>query len=213
MDAMEPMYLDLAAAYVRGIRPDLDGADDEAIVARARDAGLKLYPFKQSRELPRVRAVLGALQGIQPQSLLDIGSGRGVFLWPLLETFDQLAVTAIDASDKRVAILDAVARGGVDRLTAATMDATALTFDDGAFDVVTVLEVLEHLEDPSHAACEAARVARRFVVASVPSKEDDNPEHIQLFDKRSLTRLFEQAGARSVNITYVLNHMICVATL
>jgi ubiquinone/menaquinone biosynthesis C-methylase UbiE len=91
------------------------------------------------------------------------------------------------------------------------MDATSLAFEDDAFDGVTMLEVLEHMPDPARAAREAVRVARRFVLATVPSKEDDNPEHIHLFDRGSLTKLFEGAGARRVTIEYVLNHVVVLA--
>jgi 2-polyprenyl-3-methyl-5-hydroxy-6-metoxy-1,4-benzoquinol methylase len=79
--------------------------------------------------------------------------------------------------------------------------------------VVTILEVLEHLHDPAAAARETLRVASRFVIATVPSREDDNPEHIRLFTKASLTELFETAGAERVQIAYVLNHMIALVTL
>ena len=77
-------------------------------------------------------------------------------------------------------------------------------------DVVTALEVLEHMPAPQPAAAEAVRIARNFVVASVPSKEDDNPEHIQLFTRDSFEALWLDAGARSAKIEYVLNHMIAV---
>ena len=93
------------------------------------------------------------------------------------------------------------------------MDAAAMKFGDGEFDGVTVLEVLEHVDDPLAVAREAVRVARRFVIASVPSKEDDNPDHIRLFDARSLSALFGEAGASRVSVEYVLNHMICLAKL
>ncbi len=93
------------------------------------------------------------------------------------------------------------------------MSMTELDFPDGAFDTATALEVLEHLDDPARAAGELVRVARRFVVASVPSREDDNPEHVQLFDKSTFARLFTDAGARTANVSYVRGHMICVAGL
>ena len=62
--------------------------------------------------------VVGILHGLTPGTLLDIGSGRGVFL-PLLE-------------------------------------------------------VLEHVPDAACALAEAVRVARCFVVLSVPSRAEDN---------------------------------------
>lgn len=151
------------------------------------------------------------LAGLAPESLLDVGSGRGAFLWPLLDAFPALAITAIDKEEQRATDLAAVGRGGITRLAAARMDATALSFADDAFDGVTMLEVLEHMPDPASAAREALRVARRFVVATVPSKEDGNPEHIHLFDRRSLAQLFEAAGARRVTVEHVLNHVVALA--
>lgn len=73
-----------------------------------------------------------------------------------------------------------------------------------------MLEVLEHLDDPQAAAAEATRMARRFIVVSVPSQEDDNPEHLRLFNQASLCELFLNAGARKVTCEWVLNHMIAV---
>lgn len=210
---MDGYYQRMAEAYVRGELPALaDGSGDNLLDA-GRAAGLKLHRFKHSAALPRVRAVLGILHGVQPANLLDIGSGRGVFLWPLLDEFDRLPVTATDRDTRHVEIIDAVARGGVTTLSAARMEATDLTFADGSFDAVTVLEVLEHLPRPRDALSEAVRVARRFVIASVPSKPDDNPSHIHLFDRESLTRLFEDSGAKRIKIDFVLNHMVCIATI
>jgi SAM-dependent methyltransferase len=140
-----------------------------------------------------------------------VGSGRGTFLWPLLDAFPELRVTAVDTDPSRVADMDAVRAGGVPNLRALCMDAAALGLGDDAVDVVTALEVLEHLPEPARAAAEAVRVAGGYVVASVPSKEDDNPEHIQLFDRRGFESLLLGAGARSVKVEYVLNHMIAVA--
>ncbi|MEE8522945.1 MAG: methyltransferase domain-containing protein [Thermoanaerobaculia bacterium] len=195
MDAKHT-YVELAAAYVRG-----KGLADEA----------GLHRFKRTVGLPRVQRVIGALRALAPRTLLDVGSGRGTFLWPLLDAIPDLPVLAIDRLPYRVADVACVRRGGIGRLTAARMDVNRLALADRSFDVVTVLEVLEHLELPQQAAKEAFRVAERAVVASVPSKEDDNPEHLHLFDKGSLEALFLAAGARRVAIDYVLNHIIAVA--
>ncbi len=185
--------------------------DDLAAVDAGLVAGLKLHRFKRSAELPRVRRVLGALRALAPASLLDIGTGRGVFLWPLVDALPDLEVVAIDRLAHRVADLAAVARGGVARLFAAQMDATRLALRDGAVDVVTVLEVLEHIPDSAAAAAEAMRVARRAVVATVPSHEDDNPEHIHLFDRGRLEAMLLAAGARRVTVEAVRGHLVAVA--
>jgi ubiquinone/menaquinone biosynthesis C-methylase UbiE len=158
-----------------------------------------------------VRKVLGILKGVQPADLLDIGSGRGVFLWPLLDAFPALPVTALDPLAGRVADIQAVHDGGVTRLAAVRGDATALRFADRSFDVVTALEVLEHIPDAERALAEVCRVASRFVVLSVPSKPDNNPEHIHLFDQPTLATLLGRHGMGRVSVDHVLNHMIIVA--
>ena len=105
----------------------------------------------------------------------------------------------------------AVHRGEIERIVSARMDGTSLALEDGAAEVVTALEVLEHLQRPELAAREAVRVSRQFVLASVPSREDDNPEHIQLFTRDSLSRLFLDAGAVGVRVEPVRGHFVCLA--
>jgi ubiquinone/menaquinone biosynthesis C-methylase UbiE len=221
------MYLPLAAAFVRGRlgadradgspldlrRPlaSLDPAELEQAIALGHRAGLRLHKFKRTIELPRVKRVLGTLHGLAPASLLDIGSGRGTFLWPLIDAFPLLPVLAIDSDERRVADLNAVGIGGIQSLTVARMSATALDLDNSSYDVVTMLEVLEHIPEAQQALGEAVRAARRFVVLSVPSKPDNNPEHIHLFTRDDIVSMFQVAGARRVNVDYALNHMIVVA--
>ena len=44
-----------------------------------------------------------------------------------------------------------------------------LPFEDGAFDIVTVLDVLEHLDNPHGALKELIRIARKAVFVSLPN--------------------------------------------
>jgi ubiquinone/menaquinone biosynthesis C-methylase UbiE len=214
MADVDNLRVALAAAYVRGVLPWLEpGLSDEALILNGRASGLKLHRFKRTLELPRVRAVIGVLRALEPASLLDIGTGRGVFLWPLLEAFPDLSVTAVEPDERRRGHLEAVSRGGFHRLAVVGADASRLDFADRSFDVVTALEVLEHQRDPGPMAREAIRIARRFVIASVPSKADDDPEHVQLFTRVSLEALLKGAGAASVRIEHVLNHTIAVARI
>ncbi|MEM7152180.1 MAG: class I SAM-dependent methyltransferase [Myxococcota bacterium] len=211
----ERYYTDLAMAFVRGHRPALADAeaDPSTVLERARAEGLSLHKFKRNATLPRVAKVLGILRGLGPEDLLDIGSGRGTFLWPLLDAFPHLPVTALDADPLRARDLHAVRDGGITRLRAMQGDVTALDLPDRSVAVVTALEVLEHLEAPATAAAELLRVARRFIVVSVPSKPDDNPQHIQLFSPDSLRDMFMHAGARRVQIDHVPGHMVAVVRL
>lgn len=222
-------YQQFAAAYIRGklrtltgdeypelFLPALEELSDEAIgrlleLAQAHE--LRLHRFKRSMELPRVQKVLGMLRGLQPSSLLDIGTGRGAFLWPLLAALPELPVTCLDRQDYRVADLQAIHEGGLTRLSALIGDVTALPFENQSFDVVTMLEVLEHVPDTRKAVTEVCRVARRFVLMSMPSKEDDNPEHIHLFNQQQLRALYAEQGVTRVHFEYVLNHMIVLARI
>lgn len=201
-------FLELAAAFVRGRIGARTDEAEEVTVARGVAEGLRVHKFKRNVELPRVRRVIGVLRGFSPARMLDVGSGRGTFLWPMVDALPSVSVLAVDRDPRRARDLGAVGRGGLGRLHAARMDATALGLRDGAVDGVTLLEVLEHLTDPGKAAAEALRVTSHFVVASVPSHADDNPEHIQLFDTTSLPALF--SGARRVMVEQVLNHLICI---
>jgi ubiquinone/menaquinone biosynthesis C-methylase UbiE len=208
--ADDPIRLTCESLFARPLEA-LSAADMAELVRLGLQQGLRLHRFKRTMELPRVRKVLGILRGIQPREVLDIGSGRGAFLWPLLDALPGLPVTAVDRLPHRVADIETVRRGGVRQVSAREMDATTVEFEDSRFDLVTLLEVLEHIPDAGRALAEACRVARRFVILSVPSKADDNPEHIHEFDRATLQAMLEAQGARQIKLDSVLNHWIVVA--
>ena len=218
----------LACAWVRGVclrsgtpaLPDhltakplaqLTEEDQQAILTAGRKAEMKLYRFKDHHDLPRVKRVLGLLSGLQPENLLDVGSGRGVFLFPFLKSFPGVPVTSLDLLAHRVELLNDVQRGGYAHLTALQQDITAWDMPDGSFDVVTLLEVLEHIPNVEEAIRAAVRLARRCIILSVPSKPDDNPEHIHLLTKPILTDLFAKAGCTNLHFDGVPNHLIMMA--
>src|SRR5689334_5821903 len=124
---MERYFTEFANAFVRG------RLGDQATIQDGIGAGLRLHKFKVNIELPRVQRVLSILRGLSPDRLLDVGSGRGTFLWPLLATFPKLLVTSIDSSERRTSDLAAIRRGGVERLTVASMDAQILGFAAKSF--------------------------------------------------------------------------------
>src|SRR5262249_48856867 len=116
---MEPgsYFEGLAVAFVRGrINQAAAGGSSNSVLAEGARMGRRLQKFKRTAGLPRVQRVLGILRGFHPQGVLDIGSGRGAFLWPLLDAFPTLPVIAIDRSPRRIADIAAVHRGGVTNL-------------------------------------------------------------------------------------------------
>lgn len=216
-----------AAAYVRGIATEINGLlppqltqkpldelnEDELsrIIAAGEAAGLRMYHFKKKELLPRVNAVLGFLKGVQPESLLDVGSGRGVFLLPFLTEFPWVRVTSADILPHRVEMLRAIANGGFGNLTAVERDICMWNDGENLFDVVTLLEVLEHIPDVQTAVNNAVRLAKRYVVVTVPSKPDDNSEHIHLLTKKVLSEMFMEAGCEKLSFGGVTGHLTMIA--
>lgn len=207
---MEQKYnVRLAEAYRRGYELKYAGVKNPPEI--------KMHYFKAKEDLPRVQVVLGFLQGIVPagqcSSLLDVGSGRGVFLFPLLREFPDLEVTSVDILPHRVDLLECVSTGGVGNLHPMLADVCSGELPDKSFDVVTMLEVLEHIPDTEAAVRNAVRLARNYIIISVPSKPDDNPEHIHLFSTDDLKKRFLNAGCAKVKFMSVTNHHVMIAYL
>jgi SAM-dependent methyltransferase len=127
-------------------------------------------------------------------SVLDVGCGNGSFLREVAPTVGR--AVGIDTN-----------RFGVQRLVEEGLEAQCVTVDDfatdhaGAFDVVCMFQVIEHLDDISPFVLAAARCARSggAVLISVPNRErvrlggidpyDFPPHHVSRWAPRDLEEL------------------------
>ena len=192
----------------------LSDTEQKEIIELGEKMGFKLHYFKNSdRQLPRVNKVLGFLKSIYFESLLDVGSGRGVFLLPFLDEFPYIQVCSIDILDKRIALLSDLSNGGIEQLSVQKANLCCQPYTDNSFDVVTLLEVLEHIPQVEKAIRSAVNMARKYVIVTVPSKEDDNPEHIHLLTKDKLTEYFNACGVKKLSFDGVPGHLFMIAKM
>lgn len=101
---------------------------------------------------------------LEPTTLLDCGCGEGFVDEVLLTAIPALQITGFDVLPDSVEL----ARRRNPRATFNTGSIYDIKHDDNAFDVAVSFEVFEHLYEPDKALKEVARVAKEYVVLSVP---------------------------------------------
>jgi len=148
----------------------------------------------------------GLLASAAPGSLLDVGCGEGVLAQRWARRWQALEILAVD----REPLSADWERNGEPNLSFAVADACALPFEDGAFDVVCGIELLEQVPTAALALAELVRVARRAVLVSVPREPlwrvlnvlrgaylawlGNPPGHVNHFSRRAFVRLASQHG-------------------
>lgn len=171
-----------------------------------KEAELKDYnPAADSVEIHRCRAVWSVFPRTRVESLLDAGCGNGFFCHWISGRTSLRRVTGLDIASGRIER----ARERYPHMEFQQGEVSALPFTDGEFDVVTCIEVLEHLTDPVPALRELMRVARQYVIVTVPDRQPLKmllcphcgkrfPEygHIQSFDRARIEELARTAGGR-----------------
>jgi 2-polyprenyl-3-methyl-5-hydroxy-6-metoxy-1,4-benzoquinol methylase len=144
----------------------------------------------------------------EPASLLDVGCGEGVLTERWARRLDPARVVGIDLDDPLIAA--EWAKRSAPNLTYIAQRAEQLPFADGEFDLVTAIEVLEHVPDPAHTVAEMARCAGRHVLVSVPREPlwrglnmargaywrelGNTPGHVNHFSKAAITALCARHG-------------------
>jgi SAM-dependent methyltransferase len=115
--------------------------------------------------------MLDRISPLEGRRLLDVGCGSGVYTLRMAERFDE--VHAIDIVDEHLELLRSrVPAHLASRIQIEHLDARHLPFEDGSFDVVSAVEVLEHIDGVGRALAEIHRVLTengRFFI-SLPNR-------------------------------------------
>lgn len=137
----------------------------------------------------------------RPRRILDAGCGTGY-------TASQLAargeVHAFDSAP------EAVKYAGARGISARQGELTAIPYDDGLFDLVTALDVLEHVDDDRVALGELRRVLRPggILVLTVPayrflwSPHDEVNRHKRRYTAKELREKAEACGFEVLKLSY-----------
>jgi 2-polyprenyl-3-methyl-5-hydroxy-6-metoxy-1,4-benzoquinol methylase len=166
---------------------------------------------------PVVRRLMAGFEGTldelftlaDPQSLLDVGCGEGVLTHQWAQRLgDERRVVGIDLDDPALHV--EWAKRTAPNLEYRVMKAENLPFADDEFDAATAIEVLEHVPDAEHTVAEMARVAKRWLLVSVPREPlwralnmargaywkdlGNTPGHLNHWSKRSFVALLSRHG-------------------
>jgi SAM-dependent methyltransferase len=166
---------------------------------------------------PVVRRLMAGFEGTleelftqaDPQSLLDVGCGEGVLTHQWAQRLgDERRVVGIDLDDP--ALHAEWAKRTAPNLEYRVMKAENLPFANDEFDTATAIEVLEHVPDAEHTVAEMARVAKRWLLVSVPREPlwrglnmargaywkdlGNTPGHVNHWSKRSFVALLSRHG-------------------
>jgi len=138
----------------------------------------------------------------QGARILDLGPGSGVNL-PVLQPRGE--VTVLDVSRFS---LDSCLAGGARSLVQA--DASRPPFAAASFDLISALDVIEHLDHDQRALNECRRMLKQdgWLLLSVPAlgilwgRQDVLSEHRRRYRRRQLAERLEQAGLRLERLSY-----------
>jgi len=172
----------------------------------------------------KLTTVLGPIEG----TVVDVGIGEGLALERLLAYADRAGTRDPSA---RIAAIEyrydkAAIAADLKGVAVSVGDAGMLPFPDATADLVTCIEVLEHLPQVDPAVAELARVCKGRCVVSVPyepwfrlgnlgrgkniGRLGNDPEHLHAFTPSRLRRALERSFAE-VTVTPVFPWLVAEA--
>ncbi|MFW5804377.1 MAG: class I SAM-dependent methyltransferase [bacterium] len=209
-DICKKYYINLTNSYLK----TFFSSNVNENIHKALESNIDIHMFKRSpRRLPRIVKTIGMLKQMNPSSVLEIGCGQGVFLWTLLNEFPHFTVRVLDIKSEHIDRVNNVAKNSNLDLFGYNMDIEKYyeNYSNESYDIVTCLEVLEHIENWKKAIGIACHFCKNFVIFSFPSKEDDNPEHIHLLDKQKVSQeILKNSGMVKTKFDYVNGHIFII---
>lgn len=157
----------------------------------------RCIPEEDPSEIHRTNLVMSLLSDNNLNSVLDVGCGDG-YLCHLYRGMGVENVVGCDLTETRINF----AKSKFKEINFVQGDVYNLHFNNNSFDLVSAVEVIEHLEDPEKAIKELQRVSKRFVLITVPYKEELTnlvcPHCLRLFPCDSHIQSFDVIRIKSI---------------
>jgi len=143
-----------------------------------------------------------------PRSLLDVGCGEGVLVQHWAARIGAGRVVGVDLEEH--SIQAGWREHQAPNLEYRVLASESLPFEDGEFELVSAIEVLEHVPDPERTLAEMTRCAQSHLLVSVPREPlwrmlnmargaylrdlGNTPGHLNHFSARALVSLLARHG-------------------
>jgi len=160
------------------------------------------------------KSLVSLAKSVRPVTVLDAGCGEGFSLVNLRRSKIGKVYEGVDYSH------DAIRLGKklYPKLNIKLANIYDLPYKNSAFDLVICTEVLEHLEKPHKALSEIKRVAKKYIILSVPNEPffilgnlfrgkyiksfGNNPEHINHWNAGGFKKFLRSGGLKMSGARY-----------